>query len=329
MLLYFNSMLYSMYWRGNLRRQLNCKSLMELSLFILFISDYYCPASGIIKIIGGRKAKRGEFPATVCYDGFSRCGGTLVTLEAVISAAHCFIRHKGHLHPNDIIIIGGVVNLNERSGEEQLSYVRDFIIHEKFERRQIIFDVYTLYDIALAFLESPFVVTETVKPALFPAKDAEGMKHFLDKVRAKGASCFATGYGVWAKKGRKKILSDNLKVAELRLLPDDECALETEMIGKEVCATSIGLSHRTAPGDSGSTFYCDGFVIGMAKGRSSFLTKGKNISTLIFTLIGPYIDYFDLEVNEGSPSFQFYQVIFLCLLVCWHVSINGALLPVN
>ncbi|XP_014246322.1 serine protease 38-like [Cimex lectularius] len=303
-------------------RQQSSSTLLVKLLFILLIGDRYLLASSEEggKIIGGRKARKGEFPSTVCYDGNARCGGTLVTLDKVISAGHCFNIDGTLVDASQVIIIAGVVNLNDKSGSKQESVVKEYKIHEKFERRQLRFGGhYVLYDIALAILKNPFVPSDTVKPVSFPASDPAGMQKFVQKLRTSNEICFATGYGVVAMQGKDRVVSDDLKVAEVRLLPQIECRLLSEMADFEICGSAVRGNEQTAPGDSGSTFLCSGSFIGLTKGSKSFDLNGKQITLLIFTLVGPSMDYFGLtgsvQGGGGSSTLQLHPVIFLSLLI--------------
>ncbi len=47
----------------------------------------------IARIVGGQNAKLGEFPWSVLLVyGSAKCGGSLITLQHVLTAAHCIAR---------------------------------------------------------------------------------------------------------------------------------------------------------------------------------------------------------------------------------------------
>ncbi|XP_014246265.1 chymotrypsin-2-like [Cimex lectularius] len=269
-------------------QQFKSKALIDLLLFILVLSDCYLTTSGSNgKVIGGRKAVLGEFPATVCLDGIIRCGGTLVSLVTVITAGHCFFLKEKRVNPSDIVIIGGTVDLEEESGDKQ----------------------YRVNDIALAFLESAFIETKTLKPAFFPASNAAGMREYMDRIKASNATCHGTGYGFVSME--PKIISQYLKVIELSLLPD---IVLPELIEYEMCAISNKAFHQTSYGDSGSTFLCGGQIVGLTKGGLGTLPDDEHINVLVFTLLGPYFEDFGLGGCDGMPNFLFLPVVLLCFL---------------
>ncbi|XP_024085761.1 plasma kallikrein-like isoform X2 [Cimex lectularius] len=300
-----------MYWyMYNHRNQLNIRAL-ELWFIFLITSCGRFVSSDEGKIVGGRIAKRGEFPATLFVEGPGRCGGTLVTLSTFLSAGGCFVIDGKRVEAKSITVIGGVVNIKEKSTDKQESRVKEYKVHEKYKKLVAGASSYTIFDIALATLETPFISTETLKPAVFPAADSAGMKKILDKVNSEKTTCIGTGYGAVNLDREERVFSDDLKVAELTLVPVSDCRVLKIMIGNEICATSLKDNDQTAPGDTGSTFMCGGYILGMAKGRNRYTKDGKEICYLVYTLFGPYMEYFNLGGNEGT-QYQLHPSTFLC-----------------
>ncbi|CAB9503449.1 Trypsin delta/gamma-like protein CG30031 [Seminavis robusta] len=61
--------------------------------------DYLLPLAGPQEIVGGSPASSGEFPWFVSleYEGQIYCGGTLISANRVLSAAHCFLSSSGSI----------------------------------------------------------------------------------------------------------------------------------------------------------------------------------------------------------------------------------------
>ncbi|XP_014246318.1 plasma kallikrein-like [Cimex lectularius] len=290
----------------------NSRAAGEL-LFIIFLSDCCSLASSEAgsKIIEGRYARRGEFPATVVFEGAKKCGGTLVTLSKVLTAGRCFFADDKPVEAKSIKVTGGILNLKENSNEKQQSLLKSYQVHEKYKSAPTDQIPYIFFDIALAVLETPFVKTDTVQPAVFPAKDPGGMRKILDKILAENKTCQATGYGA-TKEGGTDV--DTLKVAKVYLVDSTACRLREESLAYEVCTTPTNGQDRTAPGDTGSTFLCDGYILGMNKGRNKMTRNGVEYHFMICTLIGPFMDYFKLGIDEGQTS-QLHPAVFLFLLI--------------
>ncbi|XP_014246323.1 plasma kallikrein-like [Cimex lectularius] len=303
----------------------NSCAAVEL-LFIIFLSDCCSLASSEAgsKIIEGRYARRGEFPATVVCEGAKKCGGTLVTLRKVLTAGRCFFADDKPVEAKSIKVTGGVLNLKENSNEKQQSLLKSYHVHEKYKSPSPTDQIpYFFFDIALAVLEIPFFKTDTVRPVVFPAKDPGGMRKFLDKTLAKNATCQATGYGATEEGGTDV---DTLKVANVRLIDSTACWLKKESLAYEVCATPINGKDRTTPGDAGSTFLCDGYMLGMSKSRNRMTRKGVEYHFMIFTLVGPFMEYYKLGIDEGQTS-QLHPAVFLFLLIISFHEADALLLP--
>lgn len=123
--------------------------------------------------MGGRDSQLGEFPWSVLIRettllGFfikTKCGGVLIDLGWVLTAAHCQPGMFGSL-----IVIVGEYDLNARSGERFkpiIRRVKRMIIHRDYNPSN--FD----NDIALLELESPFQLQPHVVPICLPEKDED------------------------------------------------------------------------------------------------------------------------------------------------------------
>ena len=72
------------------------------SFYTVASSTDSCGKGPIARIVGGKEAKRGDYPwqALLQENGRHFCGGTLISPQWVLSAAHC-VEDK---EPKDIII---------------------------------------------------------------------------------------------------------------------------------------------------------------------------------------------------------------------------------
>ncbi|GAB6028385.1 Transmembrane protease serine 9 [Chamberlinius hualienensis] len=129
------------------------------------------------RIVGGQTAHSGEFPYMVSLkhmpSGLLLCGGSLISSQYVISAAHCV---KG-VYPGFIVATIGTERLSDRYS----GYVRDIVqvwINGGFNFKS--FD----YDVAILKLKSPVPLGHNVVPICLVGDDR--MRYNRNQVMAVG-----------------------------------------------------------------------------------------------------------------------------------------------
>jgi len=111
-------------------------------------------------IVGGKPAKRGEFPWIVGIWAFRNpkhpynfCGGSLVNRQWVLTAAHCVQSYKSNFKV--LRIIAGDHDVKKKDPTEQIIGIKRIIIHQGYKNQ--------LNDVALLKLSKPVTLSKSVK----------------------------------------------------------------------------------------------------------------------------------------------------------------------
>ncbi|XP_067391392.1 serine protease 33-like [Emydura macquarii macquarii] len=155
-----------------------CCPLASLLLVLPLLESCGQPVASS-RIVGGQNAQDGAWPwqASIRYKGFHICGGSLITEQWVVSAAHCFNRS---LPPSDYSVSLGEFQLSIPSVNAFTSDVSQFIIHGDY-------NPYTFgSDIALVLLKRPLQYTTYILPICLPDRRDS---------TASGTLCSVTGWG--------------------------------------------------------------------------------------------------------------------------------------
>ncbi|XP_038060663.1 neurotrypsin-like [Patiria miniata] len=207
------------------------------------------------RVVLGRKARVGQWPWLVQLSEIGAtqpyCGGTLLSDEFVLTAAHCFDRHD----PNDVVVIIGDWNRLAKEGTEQRFRVDCVYIHEAYIPRGDYKD-----DVALVRLKTDkrkVKMGPAVQPVCLPPQQRAGEPDLFKS----GDMCFVVGWGftdplTYFNSQHPAILHE----ARLPILPPQSCrdaygGLYTDNM---VCAGHMTGDHRTdaCKGDSGGPLMC-------------------------------------------------------------------------
>lgn len=193
----------------------------------------------ISKIIGGTDADISDFPWQVYYEaGQYMCGGSIISEDWVITAAHCTRNNDGsEIPPSEMMIRAGATNPYQlHSGKTYL--ISEVIVHEDFNNRTLV------NDIALLKLQQPVDVVNAKAVKLLT--DADVMEGASDP----GVMTWVTGWGL-TKVSPEEFPWDLQKV-QLPIVSEEQASVVWKNIAGNVIMAGYRNADRDAcNGDSG------------------------------------------------------------------------------
>jgi len=200
------------------------------------------------RIVGGKNALPGSWPWQVSMDWKYNeanpghmCGGTLITDQWVMSAAHCF---KNDGNKDNYWLTLGQHNIKQVSGREQVFNISELYTHPLYNTET------QDYDLALIKLSSKAHLNDYVRTACLPGQNTSFPT---------GQKCYITGWGLLSEYGKGPAI---LQQAQVPLVSRGVCkkaygALDYSISPRMLCAGYEKGGIDACEGDSGGPLVCN------------------------------------------------------------------------
>ncbi|KAF4009073.1 hypothetical protein G4228_000032 [Cervus hanglu yarkandensis] len=196
------------------------------------------------RIVGGRQVAKGSYPWQVSLKRRQKhvCGGTIISPQWVITAAHCVANRNTVSTFN---VTAGEYDLRYMEPGEQTLTIETIIIHPHFSTKKPMD-----YDIALLKMAGAFHFDQFVGPMCLPEPGEQFKPGFI---------CTTAG---WGRLNENGVAPQVLQEVNLPILTQDECitallTLEKPISGRTFLCTGFPDGGRDAcQGDSGGSLMC-------------------------------------------------------------------------
>ncbi|XP_057363298.1 ovochymase-2 isoform X2 [Manis pentadactyla] len=252
------------------------------------------------RIVGGSQVEKGSYPWQLSLKRREKhiCGGTIISPQWVITAAHCVANRN----PASVLnVTAGEHDLSRTEPGEQVLTTDTIIIHPYFSTKKPMD-----YDIALLKMAGTFHFGQSVGPVCLPEPGEQFEAGFI---------CTTAGWGRLAEDG---MLPQVLQQVNLPILTQEEClaallTLKKPISGRTFLCTGFPDGGRDAcQGDSGGSLMCrnkkgawtlagvTSWGLGCGRGWRNNVQKDDQGSPGIFTNLSKVLPWIHEHIQTGK-----------------------------
>ncbi|XP_035244819.1 trypsin-3-like [Anguilla rostrata] len=222
------------------------------------------------RIIGGQVVEPYsiKYQASIQYNNQHYCGGTLISTQWVLSAAHCW-------RPNYLI----KVVLSEHSFSRNEGFEQEFLVSKIFVKTGYNYRTFD-NDIMLLKLSHPAILNVNIQPALLPNSSSPELPA--------GTTCTVSGWGVT--QIYSYYLSPELRAVDVQVIDHCWYYYYWRITDNMLCAGSPFGGKDSCQGDSGGPLICKGYLEGIV---SWGISCANPYFPGVYTKVRNYVDWIE------------------------------------
>ncbi|XP_054623794.1 chymotrypsin-like protease CTRL-1 [Dunckerocampus dactyliophorus] len=241
------------------------------------------------RIVGGEDALAGWWPwqVSIHYTTFHVCGGTLISEDWVLSAAHCILNTSA----SPWTLYFGRQNQSGPNPNEVSRSVAQVIVHPDYENGTF------QNDIALFKLSSPVTYTNYIRPVCMASNTSQFHNATM---------CWATGWGRLGS-DQPNVAFERLQEVEIPVIGNKQCACSYSLVPHDITSNMLCAGEEgrgICQGDSGGPLQCKQGSRWIQAGITSFGIPCANKGfPEVFARVSFYQDWITEQVSGANISF--------------------------